>query len=459
MSNFVSGCSICFQVGSNSYTPTGYGSSGAVVLSATSGADVYTSMGLVVSGGITLNTNLPPDPVQAYNTFITQKRGAMTSGGSAQYGGYTQTFDSGGYISIANRCLMRLNDIEGDANAAVDGSGGYCNINMLPALGSWTEQHGSGSVLHKDPGCTNCDTWQDLMCLEMILYHAINKIAWRLMRERNNSYPEGDWKQYQELVDRWNTYVFAESYLCYATSIRESLAAIVGWSNPTCDTHGFLAYANIDFTGSTAQDDAYWAKYLLFYMGTAINSDDSDILDNNKATYNGQDPIPFIINTCNDATSGATVSASKIFLGTDANAKYTVLSAGVGAGSGSIKGFNALTATTYPLHLPANTSGAIISDIEELTQFNAGHWQVGVYVPALSSGGGYVKGLGYAAQNFATGFAVNLLSVDSSGYEVDTNNYNTYAVTPVWYDSLLSSRVEKPTQTLRTYAIKGITTT
>lgn len=355
-------------------------------------------MSLVVSSGaVVVNTTLPADAGQVYDAFIQSKYQCMTSGGTVVWGGNALTFDAG-YAGISSSSLMSLNGVRYQDNCDT-------NVNICPSVGAWVEPGWESDLaIGIDPGCVTCRTYTDLMVLEMILYHAINRIAWKIMRDiKPYGWTPGLWRQYQSLLDRWNSYAFSTSYVSYVNSVREAMTATIGWCNPTCDVHGFTAWTTITGTISTP---AQYAKYRLFYMGSFINSADKS--HGNNLDIRGA--AVFIIH------------GSKYFLKGDAGVPPN--------------------GPTFPAEQ--------INDIDQFSQeLAATPWTLGVYVPQSTG----VTGLGYVAQAFGTGLSIP--RDDEDAYEIDTSRTDSYTAVSYWQDTLLNQRVTGPTKTLTVYGLKA----
>ena len=213
-------------------------SGGRATISAASGAVVMT---LASGSALTIGTTMSANADEAYRQFIGEKRDAMTSGGTATFNGSTQIF-SGGYLNAAvSGSLLSLNGVRGTP----DSTNHRCNLNFNPTNCFWFEPAdtritvsgstvGSGGtiVARTRPPCITCDTYNDLFAMEMVMYHYLNNIAWKIMHRdfyiTVGDYPDGLWPRFQAVMAAWNFYVYKSEYLTYNASLRESLNVNIG---------------------------------------------------------------------------------------------------------------------------------------------------------------------------------------------------------------------------------------
>lgn len=241
-------------------------------------ADIFISSG----GAIELSTNYPVDLGAAYTQFIADKQDVMYSGGSCVYAGNAQSFLSGGYAAFADTHLMTLQGVTGAVEKAPNSNTSTVNININPTVGCWTETDpipdGTLSVVRTRKPCVSCDDWNNLYVLQMMLYHAINRLAWRIMRSVWTDYPVGLWQQYQGAVTRWNINTYAAQYVYDLQSTEDTFLLKFGWINTTC-TPGtaFAAYSNVVL--NPADVDTQFVRYRLLYGGapTIAEVGDSDV--------------------------------------------------------------------------------------------------------------------------------------------------------------------------------------
>ena len=417
------------------------GAGARLTLSAPNTGD--TTMSLGTSGGVVISTTMSADNEAAYSKFISDKRLAMLNSGAAVFNGVSQIF-SGGYLgTIAQSCLMSLNGVQGYPDSAAH----TCNLNINPSLGIWAEWQSPAittsctTVLRALQPCITCESYNTLFAAEMVIYHALNKVAWQNMyirvTEGAGGYPEGLWPRYQALVTAWNFYTYKSEYLVYNNSLRESLNINVGWSNPTCNSGGFIVFTTVDEVVSSS--GLGLGNALIFYLGNMLTPNK----DRDNNTYTSGDPIPFIINYSGSNSGGTIVgSGASIFCGP----------------------MSALTSLTSSLEtvLPESSGGALyqsmrtllsggvlVSDVQEFNNVNnSGHWILGVVADR-------VGGMGYVAQNFGLGLATDL---GDRAVSVTASAYDTYTLNTYWWTNI-GGKLEGPIESqengkqLHTYAL------
>lgn len=399
-----------------------------------SGAEILISAG----GRINVATTLPEDPTAAYQQFIADKKLAMASGNrTVTLNGQSQVFNQGyeGYI-VSSR-LMSLNGVSGYP----DPKNACCNININPSIGFWAEQavvSGTSepiTVLHTTPQCVTCTDYNKLFAAEMVIYHAINNVAWRLLNNDTTITIPGTWYRYEGLIAYWNFLVYKDSFLNYTCSVRENLAVNVGWANPTCDTQTFVCASVVSRTTVSPVSGGYTqVSRMIFYPGAMITSGVGR--DNN--TYVDGDPIPFII-----AYSSANITqGAKVYCGEGgAPASSALLASAQGCmisiGNGS----------SYSL-ASIISGGQLLSDIQNFTSRDVtGGWILGI--------AGRVAGQKYAAIGYTLSPAAG-----GDAYEFDPEHKDTYTVKTQWWlkdtNGTLSGPYEKPAKSseFKTYSMQ-----
>lgn len=409
--------------------------SGGGVISAT-GANAGASMWITSGASLTLGTTISADANAAYSTFIDQKRNAMISGGTVTLNGVSQIFSSA-YVGISSSCLMTLQNIR-----PVDG-----NINIVPTYGFWAEPgtpttSGGVTILRTLPPCITCGDYNNLFAFEMVLYHAINKVAWDLMVmvDANDRYPEGTWARYEGLVAAWNFYAYKSQYVCNLSAVRDSLDITVGWVNPTCDTTGFTCMSSIARTVTSTPADL--VQYLIFYTGTLMTADKTS--DANTYTWPG--PIGFIYKAnsggvnqvfCGAAPKSSLISALDIVANSSGSTVYgTYLDPDIGS---SYSPYNDIVSATA------------ITDVQDFAEDEGDLWIVGVVNPN-------VNGNDYAVQQFSLGIPSELTDSNYGGVTADA--LDTYRIRTRWWTRANNGVITGPTvtdrvQTLKTYALRN----
>lgn len=410
----LSGCSL--QVISSGGT-TALANDSAVALVALNvssghGADMLLDAN-ITSGGITIATTFPEDLEAAYLDYINVKQDAMYSGGVCNFAGNVQTFDHG-YKIVTDNCLISLAGVTG----SLESTG--VNINFNPTVGFWVETYPGEtnhtiSLMRIKKTCGTCEDYNALYMTEMILYHAINKVTWRIMRTVATAYPPGLWRQYQGALYRWNAYTYSAQYVYELDDTEDTFILKLGWINTTCSVvRGFAAKADINLVGygSTPPD---YLRYRLLYGA--------------KPRAEGCVPsVCFIANP----------DALKVYLyaGTTADlARLPLFS--------EYSGYN-VASSIQDFMTPAEAAAA-----------NLNNWVIGVGGGG-SSGDGFVSGDGYGAMGVQLGFAQKIedeieISNDSS-FKWIYSVTRSYAV----YKSDNTSETYSPT-TSDTIEINGIT--
>lgn len=356
-------------------------------------ADIILSSG----GGITVNTTFPNDLSSAYQDFVSAKQGAIYSGGDCVYAGNSQTFTAGSsYSAIAQHSLMTLNGVAGSLEAGEPGHTYKSNINFLPTVGFWveTDQLTNGkvaSVFRILQDCVSCQDYNDLFVMEMILYHAINKIAWRLMRPEG-TYVPGTWQQYQGALYRWNANTYSAQYVYSLDKSEDTFVVKLGWINTTCTGNtSFVAYANVNYSLNPGETASPYIRYQLMYGGS-------------PATHSAGTVTAFIANT----------GVSKIYY----------LEGDSTTGGGALPVFSYTEATS-------------IQDFNDPA--NVGGWVVGIVCSGMS-------GDGYGACAFQLGYAQSI----ENNVEVVNDPKWQYQVTPHWSTNINGSTdgYDGPTDTV-----------
>lgn len=366
---------------------------------------------------ITTTTDIPSDPVAAYNTFITQKRDAMTNGGTVTLGATTQTFTSG-YDGIRSSCLMSLNGVTGPS------------VSFVPSVGIWLSTASSDSGLQTTiarlPGCITCRDWNTLFALEMTLYHAINKLAWRILRSNQFSAPIGSWQLYQGVIAAWALVAYRSQFICSIQTVREALDINIGYSNATCSTYSVYVEATVHLA-SAATGSIY--SFMVFYpQGTQTSVNDGSF-DSNK--------------TINSATGGPLTYVART--GTGAwliNNTDSIMHGAVNdlAGSSYTMDSYSNSGVTNPDDLASKTSG----------WSPAGDYKLGLAVYNVASNKFYLKR-----------FTLGLRPIVSNVQQGSVTREDTYDITVRWwvypntYGHIPATKVTPVTKTYNGY----ITTT
>ena len=326
---------------------------------------------------ITVATTLPTDPTAAYIAYINAKQVAMYSGGVCRFSGTVQTFDYG-YKIIADNCLTTLSGVTG----SIELSG--VNISFNPTTGFWVETYPSEnnhviSIMRIKKPCGECGDYNALYMSEMILYHAINHVAWRIMRNVVIDYPPGLWRQYQGALYRWNAYTYSAQYVYDLDSTEDTFILKIGWINTTCtQIRGFAALAviTLDGYGETPED---YVKYRLLYGA--------------KPRAEGCSPtIGFIANT---------------------DTQQVYLYSGTTADLGGLPLFSSYS--TYDV--VSSVQAFAVGDSGGAVNMN--NWVVGVGGGNDSSG--FVSGDGYGAIGVQLGFAQKITD------DIEVSNDSSYA--------------------------------
>lgn len=218
-------------------------------------------------GHLTITTDMPADPDDVYASYITAKTAAMENGGYGVFGTYAKyhyNFEVG-YSGITKNCLMRLNNIPGPT------------VNFNPSLGITANTTVVESGLHtKLARISKCDggaeKYNELFKLEMIIYHALNKIAWRLLRDSGQrGYIAGTWQLYQGVMAAWTLLSFRTQFLASVTTQNESIGVTIGWMNPSCITNSFVVFADVKNVSNAGEADLY-KKLVMYPMGVQTNA-------------------------------------------------------------------------------------------------------------------------------------------------------------------------------------------
>ena len=200
------------------------------------------NMSIILSdGAVVLNTDLPSNGSTAYQNYVQHKRDAIDSGGSGALNTATGfDFEAGynGAGGITDQCLMKLNGLQGPI------------INFVPSLGVTitTRQTDNGlkTTISRSAKCDTKSRYEELYKLQMIIYHALNKIAWRLLRDSSEPYVEGSWQQYQGIMAAWSLIAVRAQYVYSVGTLNESIGITLGWLNPSCEIQSFLVYADVE---------------------------------------------------------------------------------------------------------------------------------------------------------------------------------------------------------------------
>lgn len=232
---------------------------------------------VVDNDGITVATDVPVDMTQSYAAFVQNKKDAMTSGGSGSFGDASYAFDIGYLGEIVEKCLMSVNSVHGP------------DIYIIPSTSIWESvrnyplDHINIEITNL-PRCSKND-YNKLYALEMVLYHAINKIGWRILRDGPTTpcYGPGTWQQYQGLLAAWSQVAYRSQYVVAVTALRENLGINIGWVNPTCNTYSFLVVASITMENHV-QASLY--RDLIFYPGNTLSNVRTDVSDTNIVDNN-----------------------------------------------------------------------------------------------------------------------------------------------------------------------------
>jgi hypothetical protein len=378
---------------------------------------------------------------------------------------------------------MTINGIAGNIESTINSSGSVikrCNINFLPSLGVHTETvNHSGSImtiLCKEHPCINCEDYTTLMALEMVLYHAINALDYRLVRPYTATQPEGVWLQYQGAVAAWNRNAFATSYVSYINAERETLGVQLGWCNPVCTAGGFLAYADVVPNPVSSGGSAGWSgpqfdAYRIFYLRSLLSTNNS--YDNNE-TPRSNGPISFIVkhtsggsllymgpggtdslkttlvtniaaytnssdlnlasavvvSTAQELTSGAGITSGATV------ASNSAISGGVVTSGGSQYIYRGGRTITFWGTFGDSTDSQTVNPDDYLPAV-ATKWQLGICAPP-----GAIGGLGYAVQGFSLGFAPDVPA--DNAFIISEEMMDRYNVAIHWYDTHSSGETFGP---------------
>jgi len=370
-------------------------SSGGILVNAPPMQNLDADIILGSGGSLSVSTTFPEDLSAAYQDFITAKQTVMYNGGSCVYVGNSQSFDSG-YYAITQSSLMTLNEVGGSVENMAGSR--YSNLNINPTMGVWTEtakvNDGTVSLMRTRKPCVTCKDWNDLFVMEMVLYHAIDNISWRIMRTPAVSWPAGVWKQYQGALYRWNAKAYSAQYVYDLQSTEDTFTLKLGWVNVTCtpDT-SFAAYSDVALTPVSAGGDAY-VQYRLLYGGGPT------------ASISGG--LAFVANT----------GTSQIYFpsqdATNSSGLIAALSAGFAAAG-----------TTSPSGITGYSVASTMQDFNVAE--NTNNWIVGIVCSGLA-------GDGYGAAGFQLGYAQRIgTQIETTADEKWTYNVSTY-----WYNNLTS---------------------
>ena len=344
-----------------------------------------------LSSKFTINTTLPDDPDESYSRFIADKFTAMDSGGVASFNGISQSFIHG-YSALSSTCLLTINGVRGNPDESLH----TCNFTISPSPGFWAEMLEDYTILRWRP-CITCETYNELFAAQMVLYHAVDHVAWQLLDNGirpNYAAPTapGTWYRYQGLVAYWNFLTFSDAFLNYNTSVRENLAANVGYANPTCDPTYMVCISVV--TPVSFNTPSELRGQLIFYPGNMI----SPSINRDNNTSNAGEPIPFVI-AC-PGTSGAYIYCpnGQPDMGLLSQVQYN---------GSSLAGII--------------SSGHMASSLQEFGNrpITSGAWIVGV--------AGSLGGQGYVAQPFTLG------AIGDSAYEINDTQKDIYSIDNQWY--------------------------
>ena len=380
-------------------------SSGTVTISACDGA----TASLISSGAIvTVGSTVPEDMNAAYAEFIQAKRQAMAVGGSVSFGSSTQTF-AVGYQGQSRGWLMTLNGIPGPC------------ISFVPTVGIWavttTVSGGLNTRIARLPACITCDDWNTLYALEMTVYHAINKVGWRILRSETAgsttvTASPGSWQQYQGILATWALYAYQSQFVFDVQALRESLFVQIGYANNTCNKYAIYVCAHVTLTNA-ASGSLYYD--LVFYPQNLLTDSKQAGVDNNKEISSIAIPVSsgtaapvaaYHVARTNSGTSGAWLTNTT---------SDSIISGGVATITSSASIFN----TTYNQPATSNT----INGLADNTTGFTGGYELGLLV-------NQVPGNNYFVKQFALGLKPILTDhlVEGSVSKLDT-----YTVSATWY--------------------------
>lgn len=238
--NSVQGCSL--KIGEATL------SNGEVTIGAVQGVHDQFTIDLKQSANTTtVTTNLPADPNTAYSVFIAAKKDAMINGGTVTQAA-TDVYSFSGYKNQSKEWLMSLNGLKGPA------------INLLPSLGvTWhTAPSGTGlsTICVRSAPCDNgYGKIQDLFAMEMVLYHALNEVSWRLLRDSTGGYLRGSWQLYQGIIAAWTAVAARSQYLYNVATLGAGLGISIGWVNPNCGIKSFVVFADVFLNREISGED------------------------------------------------------------------------------------------------------------------------------------------------------------------------------------------------------------
>ena len=367
-------------------------SSGGCIVNTSAPQGANADILLTSGGSVTVATTFPVDLSAAYQDYIAAKQEAIYSGGSCVYvGGSPQVFSSGGcYSTFCDTHLMTLNGVGGSLETGDSGHKYKSNVNFLPTVGFWVEtdlakQNNTdvvASVFRVLHDCVKCEDYNNLFVMEMILYHAINKMTWRIMRATVNGYTPGVWRQYQGALYRWNANTYAAQYVYEIENSYDSFLVKLGWVNTTCTGGaGFASWCSINLV-DPAEPSPDYRRYRLLYPGAPV-------------TKNTDTVIAFIANVETETI---------LYISGSAPDAATKQAAGLSSELDTYFAFEPVTS---------------VQDFNDPN--NVGNWVVGVICTGIS-------GDGYGAMAFQLGVAQNA-GVD---FTVSPTEKWTYNVKPEW---------------------------
>lgn len=346
---------------------------------------------------IELSTPISESSSEAYSEYIEAKRKAMETGGSSTLYGYSFTQ---GYAGVISNILTNVNGIRPDSNG---------NVSFGSTIGVYFR---TGYTVYPSPDYTSttytltvcdvptyitCTDYNKLFAAEMVLYHAINKLAWRIERPLVLPYINGTWELYQGALARWNNYTYQSAYISLMTSLRENLSAQIGWVNNTCTPTLLHVYATV--TCTTNNSGAY-IDDLLFYPQNLLCKTGSR--DNN--TYTAGSPMYYIAKNTSvftNATLAELVSGGATFL-----SGYTV-----------------------------------VTDLQALSDVTGGGpYILGLIVPS-------VKGNDYYIQQFSYNYRALLTDAVQGVY----SSKDTYSISVTWNTTPEGGSMSTVTKDLGTY--------
>lgn len=407
-------------------------SSGGCMLTTPAATGLDKDITLTSGGIVTIGTTFPADLSSAYQVFLSDKQTAIYSGGSCVYAGNVQSFSAGSsYSAFCDTHLMTLNGVQGSLEQGNNENTYKSNISFLPAVGFWVEtdpvtdldkapgkQHVVASVFRVLKPCVTCEDYNALFVMEMILYHAINKVAWKILHtigdySTNNHTTPGLWAQYQGALYRWNANTYVSQYAYSLDTAGDTFVFKIGWINTTCSPGAaFAAFADITNTFTPVEGDPDYRHYHLLYGGSPVI----------KGAVS-PNAVAFIANTATNQI---------YYLTPDTLSAELLAHIGTPTTLSDLLAYTAVT-SVQAFNIPENT----------------GSWRVGVVCANMT-------GDSYGAVAFQLGFAQRI--DDQDVIDVSSADKWTYTISPTWKTTRDGVTIDTYSKNTENAIVNGIVT-